>query len=126
MSNKVTWAQFESLSSNIQDDFERLSRLFFKYRYVKDANALLPKCFNNPGIETEPILIDGLKVGFQAKYFAGRILSPHSQISPSGAMLSISTFIFSVLTTAPPPRKKGFSFRRYPFPFPLPTPWPLP
>ncbi|MBP5551268.1 MAG: hypothetical protein J6X93_04390 [Bacilli bacterium] len=73
MSNKVTWAQFESLSSNIQDDFERLSRLFFKYRYVKDANALLPKCFNNPGIETEPILIDGLKVGFQAKYFAGRI-----------------------------------------------------
>lgn len=73
MSDVVSWTSFENLSCNPKEDFESLSRLFFKYKYVKDPNAVLPKQHNNPGIETEPVLVNGIRIGFQAKYFIGRI-----------------------------------------------------
>lgn len=73
MNNNVSWIKFESLSSNPQDDFESLSRLFFKYKYIRDPNISLSKQYNNPGIETHPVLVDGIRIGFQAKYFTGRV-----------------------------------------------------
>lgn len=69
----LTWQDFENTSKNITVDFEHLCRIFFKYRYVKDATVILNQKANNPGIETEPILIDDKKVGFQAKYFSNNV-----------------------------------------------------
>lgn len=69
----LTWQDFENTSKNITADFEHLCRIFFKYRYVKDATVILNQKANNPGIETEPVLIDGKKVGFQAKYFSNNV-----------------------------------------------------
>lgn len=73
MSNSVSWIKFESISSNLQNDFENLSRLFFKHKYVRNPNIMLTKLFNNPGIETDPVIVDGVRIGFQAKYFTGRV-----------------------------------------------------
>lgn len=69
----LTWQDFENTSRNITVDFEHLCRIFFKYRYVKNATVILNQKANNPGIETEPILIDDKKVGFQAKYFSNNV-----------------------------------------------------
>jgi len=69
----ITWRDFENTVTNYQRAFEDLSRIFFKYHYIKDKNAVVPQRTNNPGIETEPICIDGEKVGFQAKYFSNNI-----------------------------------------------------
>lgn len=69
----LTWQDFENTSKNITVDFEHLCRIFFKYRYAKDVTVILKQKANNPGIETEPILIEGKKVGFQAKYFSNNI-----------------------------------------------------
>ena len=69
----LTWQDFENTSKNITADFEHLCRIFFKYHYVKDATVILNQKANNPGIETEPVLIDGKKVGFQAKYFSNNV-----------------------------------------------------
>lgn len=73
MNSNISWTKFELLSRNIQEDFEGLSRLIFKYKYLREPNAILTKKYNNPGIETEPYLVDGIRVGFQAKYFIGNI-----------------------------------------------------
>lgn len=69
----LTWADFEYTSKNHQNDFEDMCRLIFKRYYVKDRNVLLVQATNNPGIETETVNIDGVEVGFQAKYFDSKV-----------------------------------------------------
>lgn len=69
----LTWQDFENTCENNTVDFEHLCRIFFKYHYIKDATVILNQKANNPGIETEPILIDGKRVGFQAKYFSNNV-----------------------------------------------------
>ena len=68
----VTWQDFQNTCKNITVDFENMCRLFFKYHFVKNKMANILQTANNPGIETEPVLIDGARVGFQAKYFSNR------------------------------------------------------
>lgn len=67
----VRWQDFEYNSSNIKNDFEKLCRLIFKRNFIKDRFVNINQKANNPGIETDPFLIDGQKVGFQVKYFSG-------------------------------------------------------
>lgn len=69
----LTWQDFENTSKNVTIDFEHLCRIFFKYHYVKDVTSIFNQKVNNPGIETEPVLIDGKRVGFQAKYFSNNV-----------------------------------------------------
>ena len=69
----LTWQDFENTSKNVTIDFEHLCRIFFKYHYVKDVTSIFNQKANNPGIETEPVLIDGKRVGFQAKYFSNNV-----------------------------------------------------
>lgn len=69
----LTWLDFKNTCDNVTVAFEDLCRIFFKYRYVNDATVILNQRSNNPGIETDPVLIYGQKVGFQAKYFTGNI-----------------------------------------------------
>lgn len=66
----VRWQDFELNSSNIRVDFEKLCRLIFKRKYIKDKFVVINQKANNPGIETEPFTINGQRVGFQAKYFS--------------------------------------------------------
>ena len=80
----ITWQDFENTVANPKNSFEDLSRIFFKYHYIKDLNAVVPQRANNPGIETEPILIDGKRVGFQSKYFSSNI--SYSDILESAEM----------------------------------------
>ncbi len=70
---KITWLDFEKSSKDVRGDFEDLCRVFFKIHYIKDKAAILPQRTNNPGIETEPISVNGVRLGFQAKYFSRQI-----------------------------------------------------
>ncbi len=70
---RITWNEFEFASKNLSEDFEDLCRIFFKFHYIKDKSAVLLQRANNPGIETEPVEIEGVRVGFQAKYFTNQI-----------------------------------------------------
>ncbi len=69
----LRWTDFENTSENYTTDFEDMCRIFFKYHYLNDAEAIINQKTNNPGIETEPYLIDNKRVGFQAKYFSNNI-----------------------------------------------------
>ena len=70
---KIDWSDFEHTCKNTTKDFEDLCRIFFRIRYLKDKVANLPQRANNPGIETLPINVNGSRLGFQAKYFPGKI-----------------------------------------------------
>ena len=65
----LSWNDFINNSKNPTGDFEDLCRLFFKICYLKDSYFNLRQIVNNPGIETDPVLVDGERVGFQAKFF---------------------------------------------------------
>lgn len=69
----IRWNDFESTSNNINEDFENLCRIFFKFHFVKNKAVVLSQRANNPGIETEPVKIGDKRVGFQAKYFTNQI-----------------------------------------------------
>lgn len=69
----LTWSRFEKTSKNVTADFEDLCRLFFKIYYLKDSTVILNKIHNNAGVETDPAIVDGILVGFQAKYFTNQI-----------------------------------------------------
>ncbi len=69
----LKWKEFENTYEDVTTEFENLCRIFFKYRYVKDKYVNLYQRANNPGIETEPININGKRYGFQAKYFKDKI-----------------------------------------------------
>lgn len=70
---RISWQQFENTCQNTQKDFEDLCRVFFKYHIVRNKDANLPQKINNAGIETDPIMINGKRIGFQAKYFSNKI-----------------------------------------------------
>lgn len=72
----LSWNDFKNNSNNPTGDFEDLCRLFFKIYYLKDVYYNLSQTTNNPGIETEPVYIDGERVGFQAKYFPKNVSYP--------------------------------------------------
>ena len=65
----LSWDDFTINSKNPTADFEDLCRIFFKIYYLKDMHYNLCQIKNNPGVETEPVSINGERVGFQAKYF---------------------------------------------------------
>ena len=69
----LSWSNFEQTSTNLTSDFEDLCRLYFKIRFINDISVILGKKVNNAGIETDPVLIDGTRIGFQAKYFTDKI-----------------------------------------------------
>ena len=69
----ITWNDFEQTSKNVTTDFEDLSRLFFKIHFLGDVAASLGKRVNNAGIETDPVCVHNVRIGFQAKYFQNKI-----------------------------------------------------
>ncbi len=73
MKKGINWSDFENTSINLTVDFERLCRIIFKRYFVKNPYVILKQIHNNPGIETDPIDVDGELVGFQAKYFTNKI-----------------------------------------------------
>ena len=66
----ITWQDFKNTCKNLTVDFENMCRLFFKYHFVKNKMINIRQKANNPGIETEPVLIHGERIGFQAKYYS--------------------------------------------------------
>ena len=48
-------------------------RIFFKLYYTHTIDTPLTQVLNNPGIETDPIMVNGKRIGFQAKYFENSI-----------------------------------------------------
>lgn len=73
MDNNVSWSDFEKTSKNLTTDFERMCRIIFKRYFLKNSSIVLKQIVNNPGIETDPINIEGEQIGFQAKYFINSI-----------------------------------------------------
>ena len=69
----LSWSNFEQTSTNLTSDFEDLCRLYFKICFINDISVILGKKVNNAGIETDPVLINGTRIGFQAKYFTDKI-----------------------------------------------------
>ncbi len=68
-----SWIDFISKSRNTQNDFEDLARVFFKIKYTGSISTVLNQTRTNPGLETEPISVQGIKIGFQAKFFEANI-----------------------------------------------------
>lgn len=69
----LTWDDFINNSKNPTEDFEDLCRVFFKIYYLKNMYYNLSQTTHNPGIETEPVDINGERVGFQAKFFSKNV-----------------------------------------------------
>ena len=72
----ITWDNFKNYNTDKTTAFENLCRLIFKKKYLKDISLHLNSGPNNPGIEAEPIKIDGVYVGFQAKFFESKTNYP--------------------------------------------------
>lgn len=73
----VDWAQFKI--NNYEKEttaFEEMIYLLFCSKYGREEGIF--SYVNQPGIETEPIEIDGECIGFQAKYYTDR-LSAHTK-----------------------------------------------
>ena len=52
--------------------FEALCRLLFRTRYgIVDS---LPYFYNNPGIETSPVIVGSDVIGFQSKFLTGETI----------------------------------------------------
>ena len=69
----LSWRDFENSTDNKTDSFEKFCRLFFKFHFIKNKSINLNQKANHPGIETEPVTINGVRVGFQAKYFSNNV-----------------------------------------------------
>ena len=68
----IRWEDFEYYSRNPQTDFEDFARMFFQLTFFNKIVNLVQGT-NNPGLETEPIKIGDVNVGFQAKYFSNNV-----------------------------------------------------
>lgn len=75
MSKRITWKQFENANEDrINDAFEDLTRIIFKFKYAKNiATKLISKNDIHPGFETDPINVDGKRMAFQSKYSNGSV-----------------------------------------------------
>lgn len=64
----ITWEDFNiTNANNKQTAFENMCRILFNY-YFFDNKAILQQKHNNPGIEVEPIKLNGTMISFQSKY----------------------------------------------------------
>lgn len=69
----LDWKDFANNNKNATTCFESLARVFFKLYYTGTIKTPLQQVLNNPGIETDPLLVDGKRIGFQAKFFENAI-----------------------------------------------------
>lgn len=65
--NTIDWKLFEIKNSNPTKAFETLCRNIFLRQYKVSSHAFSAN-FNQAGLETEPVLFDGKRYGFQCKY----------------------------------------------------------
>lgn len=66
----ITWDDFNNTNKeNKTLAFENLCRILFNYHFFNNK-AIFTQKLNNPGVEIEPIELDGNKVSFQSKYFS--------------------------------------------------------
>lgn len=64
----ITWEDFNITNKNNKKTaFENMCRILFNY-YFFNNKAILKQKFDNPGIEIEPINLNGEKISFQSKY----------------------------------------------------------
>jgi hypothetical protein len=69
---EIKWGNFKAkFNGKEQDSFELLSYLLFCDEFDKKIGIFRYK--NQAGIETEPILVDGKWIGFQAKFYDTKI-----------------------------------------------------
>src|SRR5258706_10975293 len=68
----INWGNFRAkFNGKEQKSFEWLSYLLFCDEFHKSTGIFRYK--NQPGIETEPVLVNGELVGFQAKFYDTKI-----------------------------------------------------
>ena len=86
MSEEITWHSFEDklAETSIQKKFEDLCRQLFSKEFAPSDGILLSAA-NNPGLETEPIVKNGKRLGFQCKFFKNRV--NYAQIRHSADMI---------------------------------------
>lgn len=73
---KSNWDKFKvKFSENPQDNFEWFCYLLFCKQYNKSFGIF--RYYNQPAIETEPIRIGKEVIGFQSKFYEGKISSKH-------------------------------------------------
>lgn len=73
---KPNWDKFKvKFSENPQDNFEWFCYLLFCKQYNKSFGIF--RYYNQPAIETEPIRIGKEVIGFQSKFYEGKISSKH-------------------------------------------------
>ena len=69
---RVNWNKFQAKFGNeAQDAFEELSYLVFCREHRLKTGVF--RFRNHPALETEPIQCNGEKIGFQAKFFTGKL-----------------------------------------------------
>ena len=65
---KIDWRIFETnFSADIRGAFQQLTEQLFCYEYKQPYGIF--RFYNQPYIETMPIIVDTRTIGFQAKYF---------------------------------------------------------
>lgn len=65
--NTINWNLFEIKNSNPTKAFETMCRHIFLRHYKVSSHAFSAN-FNQTGVETEPVLFEGMYYGFQCKY----------------------------------------------------------
>lgn len=79
---KLDWKLFETkFSENPQKNFEWFCYLLFCKEFDKPYG--IPRIYNQPGIETFPIQKDGEVIGWQAKYYSGKLTDHKDDIIDS-------------------------------------------
>ena len=78
----INWANFKSkFYERERTVFERLAYMLFCYEFNIRIGIFRFK--NQTGVETEPIDVDGLKAGFQAKYYDTKLSANKDDIIDS-------------------------------------------
>jgi hypothetical protein len=68
---KLNWSRFEECNPNKEDAFQQMCTLLVK-RILKIGVLDVHESYNQPGIETEPIVKGKKRIGFQCKYCNNR------------------------------------------------------
>ena len=67
---EINWNTFLAKFGNeVYTKFEDLSRMFFRIAVLKDPQKNLIELSHNPGVEVEPIEVDGKKSKLSSKVF---------------------------------------------------------
>src|SRR3989344_8729504 len=79
---EINWNAFKTkFDGKEQESFERLSYLLFCDEFNKPLGLFRYK--NQIGIETEPLEVDGKKIGFQSKFYETPLASNKAEIKDS-------------------------------------------